>query len=92
MRFIYVGLAALLAVSACAKNDKTADTAAQLAPTPVELARSAALTANAVAANPAAADSILKAAGHTQESFQRQMYEIAADSETSAAYAKVKNP
>ena len=92
MRFIYVGLAALLAVSACAKNDKTADTAAQLAPTPVELARSAALTANALAANPTAADSILKAAGHTQESFQRQMYEIAVDSEMSAAYASARKP
>lgn len=91
MRVLYLGLAALLAVSACAKNDKTADTG-QLAPSPVDLARSAALTANAVAANPAAADSILKAAGHTQESFQRQMYEIAADSEMSAAYTSAKNP
>ena len=92
MRVIYFGLAALLAVSACAKNDKSADTSGGLAPSPVELARSAALTANAVAANPTAADSILKAAGHTQESFQRQMYEIAADSEMSAAYASAKNP
>jgi hypothetical protein len=92
MRVLYLGLAALLAVSACAKNDKTADTGAQLAPSPTDLARSAALVANAVAANPAAADSILKAAGHTQESFQRQMYEIAADSAMSAVYAKAKNP
>ncbi len=92
MRVIYLGLAALLAVSACAKNDKNADTAAQLAPSPVELARSAALTANALAANPTSADSILKAAGHTQESFQRQMYEIAADSEMSAAYASARKP
>ncbi len=92
MRVLYLGLAALLAVSACAKNDKTADTGAQLAPSPTDLARSAALIANAVASNPAAADSILKAAGHTQESFQRQMYEIAADSEMSAVYASAKNP
>ncbi len=92
MRVIYFGLAALLAVSACAKNDKTTDTSAGLAPSPTALARTAALTANALAANPTAADSILKAAGHTQESFQRQMYEIAADSEMSAAYASAKKP
>lgn len=92
MRVLTLGLAALLAVSACAKNDTPADRGAQMAPSPTELARNAALTANAVAANPAAADSILKAAGHTQESFQRQMYEIAADSEMSAAYASARKP
>lgn len=92
MRVLTLGLAALLAVSACAKKDTAADAGAQMAPSPTALARSAALTANAVAANPAAADSILKAAGHTQESFQRQMYEIAADSEMSAAYASARKP
>ena len=92
MRVIYFGLAALLAVSACAKNDKTTDTSAGLAPSPVELARSAALTANALAANPTAADSLLQAAGHPQESFPGQMFEVAADWVMSAAYAGAKNP
>lgn len=92
MRVLYLGLATLLAVSACAKNDKTTSAAVEAAPSPADRARNAALTANAVAANPAAADSILKAAGHTQDSFQKLMYEIAADSVMSAAYASARNP
>ena len=92
MRVLYLGLAALLAVSACAKSDTTADTAVAVTPSPAGRARTAAMTANAVAANPSAADSILTAAGHTHDSFQKLMYEIASDSVMSAAYASVKNP
>lgn len=92
MRVLYLGLAALLAGSACANSEKTADTAAEVTPSATDRARRAALIANAVAANPVAADSVLKAAGHTQDSFQRLMYEIASDSVMSAAYAGAKNP
>ena len=51
----------------------------------------AAAVSNAIAANPAAADSILKANGYTAEEFQRVMYEIASDSAQSAAYAAAKS-
>lgn len=90
MRVLYVGLAVLLAVSACAKGDKGADTTAVAATSAVDRARSAAVTANAMAANPSAADSILTAAGYTRDSFQKLMYEIAADSAMSAEYARAK--
>ena len=92
MRVLYLGLAALLAVSACAKSDKTADAAAEVTSSATDRARGAALTANAIAASPMAADSILTAAGHTQASFQKLMYEIAVDSALSAAYTSAKNP
>lgn len=94
MRFLCLGVAALLSLAACAKDDKTASesdsTTATTATTPAARARAAALTANAIAANPAAADSILKAGGYTPDGFQKLMYEIAADSAMSAAYASAK--
>jgi hypothetical protein len=41
-------------------------------------------------ANPSRADSLLSAAGYTVESFERLMYEIAADSAQAAAYAAAR--
>lgn len=89
-----VGVVALLLLSACASGEKPADTTntAVVAPSPEsDRARAAANVANAIAANPAAADSILTAAGYTRDSFQALMYEIAADSVMSNAYAAAKN-
>jgi len=83
MRILFLGVATLLAASACTKADKGETTSA---PAPSR-ARTAALTANAIAANPAAADSILNAGGYTPDGFQNLMYEIAADSAMSAEYA-----
>ena len=50
----------------------------------------AAHVSNAIKAHPAAADSILKVNGYTRESFEREMYDIAADSARSAAYVAAK--
>lgn len=80
--------AALVLTVSCAKGDTAVDTAT-VAGDPVVVA---ATTAKAIEANPAGADSILKAAGHTRESFQALMYEIAADSAKSATYAAAKVP
>ncbi len=90
MRVLYVGLAALLAVSGCKGGEKGADTAVEAATPAADRARSAAATADAIAANPSAADSILGAAGFTRDSFDKLMFEIAADSAMSAAYAGAK--
>lgn len=86
MRTLTLGAALVLAVS-CGKGDPAGDSA-----TAVDPVVSAATTAKAIEANPAGADSILKAAGHTRESFQALMYEIAADSTKSATYAAAKVP
>lgn len=90
MRVLYVGLVALLAVSACAKGDKGTDTTVVAATSNADRAISAAMTANSMAANPSGADSILKAAGYTRDSFDKLMFEIAADSAMSAAYASAR--
>ena len=97
MRSLSLGVAAMLAVVGCARGEKAADTttvaaaASEAATSPgADRARSAAAIANAIAAKPAAADSILTAAGYTRDSFQELMYEIAADSTMSAAYAAAK--
>ena len=82
------GVAIALAVAGCARADNAADSTT-VAADPVV---AAAATAKAIEANPAAADSILSAAGYTRESFQQFMYEIAADSAKSAAYAAAKGP
>jgi hypothetical protein len=84
--------ALLLATAACAGGEKKSDTtvvATDAAPGSGR-ARTAASVANAIEANPAKADSILKAAGYTRDSFQQAMYEIAADSVMSAEYAAAK--
>jgi hypothetical protein len=82
-------LAAFL-LAACAREaDNTRDTAG----TPGALAdsaTSAATISNAIAANPAAADSILRANGHTADTFERLLYDIAADSAMSARYASAR--
>ena len=91
MRYPSVMTALLLATAACAGGDKKNETAAATASAPANnRARTAAAVANAVEANPAKADSILKAAGYTRDSFQQAMYEIAADSAMSADYAAAK--
>jgi len=59
-------------------------------PAAMERVAEAARVANAIEGLPGSADSILKAAGHTPESFERLMYEIAADSAMSAAYAAAR--
>ena len=91
-------LAALLVVVAigCAGGDRHSDTATARATaaandtTTAGRARSVAAVANAIAAKPAAADSILRAAGYTREEFERLLYDIAADSAMSAVYSAAK--
>ena len=93
MRYPSVMTALLLATVACASGEKKSDTtaAAATAAGPADnRARTAASVANAIEANPAKADSILKSAGYTRDSFQQAMYEIAADSAMSADYAAAK--
>jgi hypothetical protein len=82
------GLTLALAVSACARGDSASDSAA--AASSSDPVAAAAATAKALEANPAGADSILKASGHTRDSFQELMYEIAADSAKAAAYTAAK--
>jgi hypothetical protein len=87
----------LLAAAGCAREANDADvamsdTAATIAAPADDRARAAAMVSNAIAANPAAADSILAANGHTRDSFQQLMYDIAADSTLSATYAATKAP
>lgn len=82
----------LLALAAgCAGGDDRPDTTAAADTTAAGRARTAAAVANAIETNPAAADSILRAAGHTAEEFEALMYDIAADSAMSAAYAAAKS-
>jgi hypothetical protein len=89
-RILIAGVTALFAITACAKADRPAGADATATPPVTDRARSAALTANAIAARPAAADSILAAGGYTPDGFQRLMYEIAADPAMSATYASVR--
>jgi hypothetical protein len=91
MRILSIGLAIVLALSACAKADQPATSSTvSTTPTASDRVRTAAQTANALAANPTVADSILKANGYTADSFQKVMYEIAADSAMSADYAAAR--
>ena len=90
MKALTVMTAMLVTIAACAGGDKKSDTTA-VAGTPAgNRARTAASVANAIEANPAGADSILRAAGYTRDSFQQAMYEIAGDSAMSAEYAAAK--
>jgi hypothetical protein len=96
MRIPFIAVAILSIAIGCARDDRggadtTADSAAPTGST-ADRARNAAMVANAIAANPARADSILQAAGYTRDSFQQAMYEIAADSAMSAVYAAAKTP
>lgn len=91
MSSIRVCAALLLLVAACARTETASDTAAGMTTATVpDRATKAAAVSDAIAANPAAADSILQANGYTQDSFQKEMYEIAADSAQSAAYTAAK--
>ena len=85
MRTLVFG-AVLLTAAGCSRGQSASDATAS---DPVV---KAATTAKAIEARPAAADSILTAAGYTRDSFQKLMYEIAADSAKSAAYAAAKAP
>src|SRR5688500_6857226 len=86
----------ILLAAGCAGGDRHSDTtaandtAAARDTSIAGRARSAAAVANAIAARPAAADSILRAAGYTREDFEQLMYDIASDSAMSAAYAAAK--
>ena len=93
MRQISILAAAALLLAACAKPETPATDSAAPAATPTADANvKAAMVSNAIKANPAAADSILKANGYTAESFERELFDIAADSTRSAAYAAARTP
>ena len=92
MRYLHLAGVIALAIAGCARDEREAGTSAAAtgASPSADRARAAALVANAIAANPSAADSILTAGGHTRDSFERLMFEIAADSAMSAVYASAK--
>lgn len=87
--------ALLVLVAACARSESASDTtiSAVIAESaPPSDATVAAQISNAIAANPAAADSILRANGHTAETFEAVMYQLAQDSAQSAEYAAARRP
>lgn len=91
-RRLVTPMAVLIAVSACQPAKPPADTT-QAQPTaaaaPADLPSDVALAvtiARAVAANPAATDSILTAHGLTRAGLDSLMFAIAADSAKAAAY------
>ena len=99
MRITFIAAAALLAAVGCARGERTdadspaaASPAIAAGPITADRARTAARIANAIAANPAAADSILRANDHTRESFEKAIWDIAADSAMSAVYAAARTP
>jgi hypothetical protein len=71
--------AALVVLAACGRAGSDAASSDRVT--------KAAAVSNAIAAKPAAADSILKANGYTADEYQRVMFEIAKDSAESARYA-----
>ena len=84
----------LVVVTACAKSESNADSAAPGTATQgtgADRAVSAAAISNAIAANPDKADSILTANNQTRASFDQLMYDIASDSAASARYAAAKS-
>lgn len=88
MKTLIVGLAIATMLAGCGRGDTAADSSGASADPVI----AAASTAKAIEANPAGADSILKAAGYTLESFQELMYDIAADSTKAAAFVAAKGP
>ena len=89
MTMTRISLVLLVALAACARTDDAATDSAgatTAAATMDDRATRAAGISDAIAANPAAADSILTANGMTREQFERTLYDIAADSAQSAAY------
>lgn len=79
-----------LVVGCAGKESASQDTTASVAADSSDRTTVAANVATAIKANPSAADSILKANGYTRDSFEREMYDIAADSAKSAQYAAAK--
>jgi hypothetical protein len=93
MKMIRVSALLLIGLTACARNEGAAtDTAATAAAAADDRGARAAAISNAIQANPAAADSILKANNLTAEQFDRMLYDVAADSAQSAAYAAARAP
>ena len=96
MKFLYC--VAALTLAGCARDASNATdtagatTAAAATASAASTPEQAAAIANAIAANPAAADSILRANGHTPDSFEQLMFRIAADSASAATYAATKTP
>jgi hypothetical protein len=93
MRRTTILAALLLLAASCGGGEKPGPAAQDQAPAAspaIEQAMTAARVANAIEAMPVSADSILTAAGYTAESFQQLMYDIAADSAMSAAYAATR--
>ena len=93
MTMTRISLVLLIALAACARTDDAATDSAGAttgAATMDDRGTRAAGISNAIAANPAAADSILKANDMTREQFDRMLYDIAADSAQSAAYAAAR--
>ena len=88
---LLTALSLLMVSAACAGDDDMRDTSAARDTSMAGRATSAAAVANAIAANPTAADSILRAAGYSREAFEQLMYDIAADSAMSAAYAAARS-
>ena len=89
-------LATVVLLAACARDasdsaDTSGATTAAAVPSTMSPAQVAAIS-NALAANPAGADSILRANGHTADSFELLLFTIAADSVSSAEYAAAKTP
>ena len=89
----FLRLPAVLLLAACARGENAAtDTSAAASTASTSPEAKAAMVANAIAANPAGADSILTANGYTRESFEQELFAIAADSARSVAYAAAKTP
>lgn len=82
-------VALVLVATSCAR-DASENAGSTSAASEMDRATSAAAVSNAIAANPAAADSILRAHGYTTADFERLMYDIASDSAMSARYAAAK--
>ena len=91
MKKLIPGMIAAVVLVSCAGGETTSDSAtAATSSAATDTVAAAAATARAIEANPAGADSILKASGYTVESFQQLMYDIAADSSKAAAFASAR--
>jgi hypothetical protein len=91
MKALRLGAAVLLlGATVCGRAEEKAGGRAASAGSTADRGVTAAAVANAIAANPRAADSILRAAGYARDGFQALMYEIAADSAMSASYAAAR--
>ena len=82
-----IGGAVLVLAAGCGGPGEAPSGAAAGAPTQSEVDPAVAV-AQAVRANPAAADSILAAHGLTRDGFDSLMYDVAADAQRAQAYAE----